>query len=127
MTAALVIDPSHASDLPALDVWEEERVQISLATARSWLQTAASALNDHREMARDALPEGLSPINDARRSVLQASLVRTMRDARSHAVQILTTLGSQPLAQEHVLSRDAIELACREIDAYISRLPLPPI
>lgn len=127
MTASLLIGAADAGDLPALDVWQEERVQINLATARSWLQTAASALNDHREMSRDALPEGLSPINDARRSVLQASLVRTMRDARSHAGQILTSLGSQPLTQDHVMSRDAIELACREIDAYISRLPLPPI
>lgn len=122
--AVPVVAPMPA---PAFDVWEDERVQISLASARSWLATAANAVQEHRTLVRDHLPEGLSPINDARRSVQQASLARTIRSARDQVLQALNGLGSQPLAHEHALSRDAIELACCEIDAYLSKLPLPPI
>jgi len=102
-------------------------VLAAFANARSWLQISADAMSEHRALVRDALPEGLSPMNEARRSVQLAHLARTARDARNQVTETLGSIGNAELPPEHARTREAIELAGAEIDAYLCRLPIPPI
>ena len=105
----------------------DEAILALIAKAKSWLQITSDGIIEHRNLVLDPVPEGLSPLNEARRSVHLAHLVRTMRDARENVSGTLVEIRARDLRPEHALSLDAIELACCEIDAYLARLPLPPI
>lgn len=98
---------------------EATRIRLAIARASNWRDVAYQAMSDHRQIC--ALPpSALNELEELRRSVRLRVCLRGIEHARNQVALALAELQPDQLPDEFACQRDALELSCADVDAYIS-------
>lgn len=114
---------SHLSAMPAslVDEWTQQAVFVALAHSRSWMAIAGQAIEQHRALAAQAPCNPAHIFLQIRHTSAMRRLLAVAVESRAQVSQALRGLTPSCLALDTHAQREAVDLACAELDTYIAQ------
>lgn len=103
------------------DEWTQQAVFVALAHSRSWVAIARQAVDEHRALSAQAPCNPAHVFLQIRHASALRRLMAVAVEARAHISQALRGLSPASLPLDIHAQREAVDLACAELDTYIAQ------